>query len=276
MTEGTGQMVRSGGGQGGQQVYINVYRAGQNWAGNYSTFRIIVQYRGNGSSAWNASGNNWQAYSVGDRSWSGSFSIPSGQGGNTFTLLDTMFDVGHDGNGYFRSFSSRAAIQSSNTSYIGSGDVTVWEGDSPRIPKRPSPPGTPTVINNLPTSLSISWPASSDDAGSAIDAYLLRYWPNPEGSGQYIDHSQQNNTSRVVTGLQPGKEYRFVVYAHNGAADNGGYSNVSGALVVRTRAGVRIKVDGVWKLAIPYVKVEGAWKMAIPYVKDNGAWKMTS
>lgn len=276
MTEATGQMIRSGGGQGGQQVYLNVYRVGQNWAGNYSTFRIIVQYRGNGSSAWNPEGNNWQAYSIGARAWSGSFSIPRSQSGSTIWLLDTTFDVGHDGNGYLGGFSSSAAIQSSNTAYIGSGSVSVWEGDSPRIPKRPSPPGTPTVKNNLPTSLTLSWPPSADNAGSPIDGYLLRYWPNPSGSGPYIDHSQQNNTSRTVTGLQPGKEYRFVVYAHNAAADNAGYSNVSGALVVRTRAGVRIKVDGVWKLAIPYLKVDGAWKMAIPYVKDNNTWKMTS
>lgn len=36
----------------------------------------------------------------------------------------------------------------------------------------------------------------------------------------------------------------------------------------------RIKVNGAWKKAIPYVNVNGHWKMAKPYVKNSsGTWK---
>lgn len=34
-----------------------------------------------------------------------------------------------------------------------------------------------------------------------------------------------------------------------------------------------VKVDGVYKKAIPYVNVAGVWKQAIPMVMDNSTWK---
>lgn len=36
---------------------------------------------------------------------------------------------------------------------------------------------------------------------------------------------------------------------------------------------LRIKVDGVWKQAIPFVNVAGVWKPAAPYVMLNSEWK---
>lgn len=38
----------------------------------------------------------------------------------------------------------------------------------------------------------------------------------------------------------------------------------------------RIKVDGIWREAIPYVKVDGIWKPAQPYVKVDGIWRQTN
>lgn len=37
--------------------------------------------------------------------------------------------------------------------------------------------------------------------------------------------------------------------------------------------GARIKVNGQWKEAIPYVRVNGQWKEAVSYVRVNGQWK---
>lgn len=36
---------------------------------------------------------------------------------------------------------------------------------------------------------------------------------------------------------------------------------------------IRVKVNGVWKLGIPYVKVGGVWKQGMGYVNAGGAWK---
>lgn len=140
---------------------------------------------------------------------------------------------------------------------------------------RPSAPGTPTFTNPGPTSVTVSWSASTSNGGSAIDGYLLRYWPNAAGTGSYVDHSQSNNTSRTVSGLVPGNSYRFVVYAHNGSADNSGYSNSSPAAVYLAAGVVRIHVDGTYKMAIPYVHTDGQYRLAVPYVHSDGAYKLT-
>lgn len=41
-----------------------------------------------------------------------------------------------------------------------------------------------------------------------------------------------------------------------------------------TKGVARIKINGIWKQAIPWVKVNGVWKQAIPFVKVNGTWKI--
>lgn len=37
--------------------------------------------------------------------------------------------------------------------------------------------------------------------------------------------------------------------------------------------GNKLRVNGQWKDAIPYVRVNGQWKEATPYVRVNGVWK---
>lgn len=144
-----------------------------------------------------------------------------------------------------------------------------------RLPRKASAPGKPFFSEELPTSVRVAWSEATNDGGTPIDSYLLRYWPNAEGTGPYVDHSTELNLTRLVTGLTPGQFYKFIVYAHNGSGENGGFSNSSEASVIQMLAGARIRVGGVWKMAMPYIKVGGVWKMALPYVKDSGTWKIT-
>jgi hypothetical protein len=228
MPEGYGNLN----GSGNQQVYINVYREGQDGAANFTRYRIQVVYKGNGYGSWSGATQYWSASTSLGHGWSGSFTIPSPGTGDIW-LLNTTFDVGADGNGYGPSFNGTANIDTSHTS-IGDGSVTVTEEAPPRIPKRPSTPGNPTLSEATPTSVRVSWSASTDDRGSAIDAYLLRRRDTTNGA--YTDVSSQNNTSRVVTGLTPNKRYVWSVLAHNGSADSGGYSGES-AQVAYTQPG---------------------------------------
>lgn len=208
---------------------------------------------------------------VGGYNFSPSHNIDHRSGDEIVLGSGTTGWIGHDGNGNLN-----IGISFSASEYPIFGSASAYGTlSADRLPRKPSPPGTPTFSNELPTSLTVSWTASTNNGGAAIDAYLLRYWPNAEGTGPYTDHSTSNNLSRSVTGLTPGQEYRFVVYAHNSSGENSGFSNPSGAAVVRMLAGVRIKVAGVWKMAMPYVKVAGVWKMALPYVKNGGSWKIT-
>ena len=36
---------------------------------------------------------------------------------------------------------------------------------------------------------------------------------------------------------------------------------------------VNLRVNGVWKDAVPYVRINGAWKEAVPYIRINNTWK---
>jgi hypothetical protein len=40
---------------------------------------------------------------------------------------------------------------------------------------------------------------------------------------------------------------------------------------------VKIYVDSIWKMALPYVYINGAWQRALPYINEDGTvtgWKM--
>lgn len=137
---------------------------------------------------------------------------------------------------------------------------------------KPTAPSRPSTSNAAPTSIRVSWGASSSSNGSSITGYLLRYYPRGSATGTYVNVSEQNNRARTVTGLNPGQLYTFVVLARNA----NGYSPASPPKTIRMMAGAWIKVDGVWRLAEPYVRHNGSWKPAVPYVRHNGSWKLTT
>ena len=43
-------------------------------------------------------------------------------------------------------------------------------------------------------------------------------------------------------------------------------------LTVSNTKGLHLRINGVWKEALPYVRVNGVWKEAIPYIRNN-QWK---
>lgn len=248
-----------------------VEQVGQSQSGNYSNVRVRGIMKNNGQ------GTSWGSASKsisGTNSWSGSGSFNVGAGAS-LTFIDQTFRVYHNSDGT-RKVAYVITLGATGTTTFGNGGSVSVSLSLTRISERPSAPGKPSFSNALPTSVTVSWAASSNNGGSSIDYYLLRYWPNKDGTGSYIDHSKANNRSRTVTGLTPGQYYKFVVYAHNGSSDNDGYSDRSSANVIQMLAGAWLKISGAWKLAVPYINVAGVWKLAVPYIKSGGVWKMTS
>lgn len=250
----------------------------QNQAGNYSTIRLTIRaYNSGNTSSYSGYWGEHYGYISGvsgSAYYSDNPFLRSGYANGALRWERTAdINVGHDANGYLGALYFVEVINSSDSGLSGSNGNWV-NLNIPRIPKRPSAPGTPSFSNVLPQSVTVSWTGSADNGGSSIDGYLLRYWPNATGTGAYTD-SYENNTSRTISGLTPGQEYYFLVYAKNSSADNGGYSNQSSSGIVRMLSGARIKIAGIWKLAIPYVKVGGVWKLAMPFIKVSGIWKKT-
>lgn len=258
------------------RYYLEVDYAGQNWGGNYSTFHAYLRCDNTGSGGYASAWGEQVGWIDGVTSFShsGQPFLPSQGNGQRWRDGPWVINVGHDGNGYLGGISGGMRVSSTDSDVNSAGTGYFSFGGIPRIPKRPSAPGTPTFSSVMPQSVTVSWTGSTDNAGSAIDHYLLRRWPNATATGGYTD-TVVYGTSVSVSGLTPGQEYSFVVYAHNGSADNGGYSNQSGLGVVRMLSGARVKLGGVWRLAIPYVKVAGVWKLAMPFTKVSGIWKRT-
>lgn len=243
----------------------------QDQAGNFSTvyYWVGAINRGNTTSFYGSSGTQTATVAGGGGSGhGGTIPKPVATGAQRWYDGPWAVNIGHDANG--------------NLGAVDIAQTITWAwnrtdhgsiGPFPRIPKKPSVPGTPIATHVLPTSLQLDWTASTDNAGSAIDGYLVRRWLGSTMTGTYTDVSQTNTLTRTDSGLTPGTTYTYGIYAHNGSA--AGYSLVSAGVTVKTIAPVHFKVAGVWKYAVPYVKVAGVWKMAQPWVKAGGIWTLT-
>lgn len=245
----------------------------QDPVGNFST----VYYwegainRGNTSSFSNINGSQTGTVGgLGGGAHTGT--MPSGVGTGAQRWYDGPWGVnlGHDAAGNRGVDNVHQAIRGW---FTNDSDGSI--GPYPRIPKRPSVPGTPVASHVMPTSLQLDWTASTDNGGSTITGYLVRRWLGSTPTGTYTDVSQSNTLTRTDSGLTPGTTYTYGIYAKNSSGDNSGYSNLSGTVTVKTIAPVHAKVSGVWIYAVPYIKVAGVWTLSQPYVKVAGVWKAT-
>lgn len=250
--------------------YLGADLVGQSASGNYSVIRVSITAvnRGGSGSYTNSSGSHTAGIDgYGQVQHNGT--LPSGVGTGQ-TRWDETADirVAHDGNGYLGGVTLRQSI----SGWFDNVQTTFLSG-FPRITRRPSPPSKPRFSKILPTSVVVGWDFTGDQGGSSIDGYLVRYWSNAAGTGPYTDVSQNLTEPRTVSGLTPGKDYRFVVYAHNGSGDNNGYSNPSPAAVVRTLSGLWVKYQNEWRRVSPYIKVNGVWKPVTVFIKAANVWK---
>jgi hypothetical protein len=131
----------------------------------------------------------------------------------------------------------------------------------------PDPPSVPVLSNIQPTSVVVSWSANGT-GGSPITGFQVGYATTPTTPTTIVAAT----SPKTITGLTPGSNYFFWVRAQNAI----GFSAWSGFQSMQTIAGARIKVAGVYKIAVPYVKVAGVWKLAVPWVKIAGEWKQTT
>jgi hypothetical protein len=250
----------------------------QNWAGNYSTLRVSLTCAngpsGSTGSFTNSSGTQYTWWGGGELLRHNFANLPSGYAQNQIRWDDTADRTfGHDGNGYLSDIAFGMHVQYGTTN----GD---WYGSIPapaRIPKRPSPPGTPSVVSSTPTSVLLTWSGSGDNGGAGIDGYLLRRWPgtpsNPASTGGYTNVSQENNTTRTDPGITPGETYTYGVYAHNGSADNGGYSNLGGTFVFTAPSGAYVSDGTSWRAAEVLESNGTSWLSRRIQVSNGSVWQ---
>lgn len=137
----------------------------------------------------------------------------------------------------------------------------------------PRAPTAPSLSAIGQTSLKAS--AYSDgDGGSPITAYEIGYGTDPD----YPEEMVMGSFSRIrswyllnatLTGLTPGQRH----YVWGRCWNMYGFSDWSDRSSATTLPGAWVDVDGVKKVAIPYVRDDGVWKVAESWTKIEGLWK---
>ena len=85
----------------------------------------------------------------------------------------------------------------------------------------------------------------------------------------HLTQAERNSLRALMTGdTLPVRE--TVCALDNGNEISWNYKDYT---MTKGSKGARIKVNGQWKEAVPYVRVNGAWKEATAYIRVNGQWK---
>lgn len=253
-------------GNGNYYLDVNASLVSQSVSGNYSTISWYVRvYKTFGSGFYSgaSSGNNGNLTSVAGTRWNGSgfaYDFRNVAVGGYLQLASGTFQVAHDANG------NGAYWVSSNVNLVSIGNAATGTG-SRTLPKINRVPPAPT-----PLSLDMITPSS----------IRYRFQSNGGGGGTFLEWQigyglsattpqlfMASGGTSVVPGLQPNSSYYFWSRGRNTI----GWGPWSTRMSAKTLPGMRIKVGGVWKDALPMVKVNGVWKIAAPLVKVNGVWK---
>lgn len=201
---------------------------------------------------------NWSGR-VNNQDVSGSKQYPSG--GNELSL-----------GSWGVSTSQRITFRIGSTGTSGLGGPTEFSVDI----SRGSPPGAPTnlrVVTQTPFRIDIAYDRGPEN-GSPISRDGADWYEIVPGSDPilvWIDTGPQGHTdSAGGPTLKPATRYDVYIYsiapAGQGAATG---------IAVYTAGGTSIKIDGVYRQAVPYIKVNGEYKMASVYVKNDGIYRQT-
>jgi hypothetical protein len=157
--------------------------------------------------SFSGAGSAFQVYvdSVGlVQSWTGGFDF---RGGCNFLIhvSDHLVTVNSNGD-------SGASVHA-QYDVLGATSTSAWYDGTPPLP--PNQPAAPSASNVLTTSMRLNWSIPGNN-GNAIDQMLLRRYEDAAASGPYTDYIKGGgDTYHDVTGLTPGKNYYWAVYAHS-------------------------------------------------------------
>ncbi|MFI6412568.1 cellulase family glycosylhydrolase [Streptomyces sp. NPDC050585] len=129
--------------------------------------------------------------------------------GNTDPVLDlaTAFDPGRLSGWGQRIFHGVHGIADTSR------EATVFGGGTPGDTRPPTAPGTPVASAVTATSVTLTWPAATDDTG--VTGYeIVRVTGGAESRV-----ASSTTPSATVTGLAPGTAYTFAVYARDAAGN---------------------------------------------------------
>lgn len=259
------------------RVKLDIWFSGaQDWGVNTSRFdwRVTLDHYQSIGSWTNNTCEVWAT--IGGVPYYGTFTIPQSTANQqSRVVLSGSTWIGHDGEGFRPGFASDAYIKAPH-SYIGEGGSGQAWVDAPRIPKTPTAPRNLRVESKSPISAGIRYDGPADWRGSSPQGYTADWYEINGANNPLVwrDLNSQGYTDPqggAVPGapqLKPGTTYHVYIYARSNVGNS-----PSASIALTTDAGGRVKVDGQWRNATPWVKQDGVWRRARPYVKDGGSFR---
>lgn len=172
------------------------------------------------------------------------------------TLIEATYSVNHNEDG-----SGSASVSGYFHGGFGSWDLS---GNLTLTKINRSFTSTPQITNTSKTAHSLTFSWTTSENCSKIIASV-------NGTGSQVWNGNAKTGTFTVNNLTPDTDYQ--VFGDFTRQDTG-VSRISNKLTVKTKkVPTRIRVNGVWKEAMPYVRVNGVWKEAKPYVRVNNQWK---
>lgn len=132
------------------------------------------------------------------------------------------------------------------------------------LPRVPDVPQSVVVTTPTQTSVIALFLDGASNGGSAITGREIGYGTSPTAPQISVAYTGV----MTITGLNPGTQYYFFSRVRNAV----GWSAYSAVSSMKTIAGAKVNVNGVWKDAVPYVNVGGTWKLARPWGRSAGVW----
>lgn len=204
------------------------------------------------SSTWFGSGTFYWSSPHGSGSWVAGYSQ-----GNGWQLMGSI-DVSVNGDVGW-------AIPDTGTSGLGGPTTQVVYIQRAVIPSAPTMLGIDQLTHQ---SFRVRFSGNAD-GGSPILEWQIGFGLDPNnvqgttGSG---------GTTVINTSYAPGSTVYAWARGRNAVGWSSWSARASGVLL----PGVRLRVSGAWKHAIPYVRRGGVWVPMIPYVRKNGVWVRTN
>lgn len=174
------------------------------------------------------------------------------------TLITRDFTFTHDDKGEFSAYIG-ASLSTTFVSGDTGGTLTL-----PKIQRYFSKTPKISIKNTTTTTITFKWETSET-------CNWVRY--HLDGSSDWVDVFSDSATSGefTVSGLKPNETH--TIYAECRRADSGLWSNSNTSSFTMSDKTIRLKVNGAYMGATPYIKVNGTWRKATTYLKINESWK---
>lgn len=147
-----------------------------------------------------------------------------------------------------------------------------WSGaramTTQRVPGRPS---APVASNILADRATLTFSDPSDTGSTAITSRQIGY-ATTNADPTVSSNIFTGTSPRVIAGLDPGKTYWFATRARNTI----GWGPWSTRRQVQTEFALRVRYQGQWRYAIPYVRHSGTWRKTTPHVRQGTQWRSGS